>query len=95
MTAQTMIAVPGSPTPHGQAKGSRVTDTFGMATEDTVLSPRFYTTDFAAMDRIDVSSVRAEWDSLIDEMRVDSNKRHFRRTPEFDGVLDQVVRTGE
>ncbi len=72
------------------AKGSRVTDTFGMATEDTVLSPRFYTTDFAAMDRIDVSSVRAEWDSLIDEMRTDTNKRHFRRTPEFDGVLDRL-----
>ena len=71
-----------------QAKGSRVTDTFGMATEDTVLSPRFYTTDFAAMDRIDVEPVRAEWDSLIAEMRTDTNKRHFRRTPEFDGVLD-------
>ncbi len=73
-----------------QAKGSRVTDTFGMATEDTVLSPRFYTTDFAAMDRIDVEPVRAEWDSLIAEMRTDTNKRHFRRTPEFDGVLDTL-----
>ena len=73
-----------------QAKGSRVTDTFGMATEDTVLSPRFYTTDFAAMDAIDVSPVRAEWDSLIAEMQIDTNKRHFRRTPEFDGVLDSL-----
>ena len=84
MTAHAKITVPGA----ASAKGSRVTDTFGMATEDTVLSPRFYTTDFAAMDRINVSPVRAEWDALIAEMREDRNKRHFRRTPAFDGVLD-------
>ena len=36
-----------------------------VAQQDTMLSPRFYTTDFDALDRVDVSSVREEWDALI------------------------------
>ena len=55
-----------------------------LAQEDTVLSPRFYTTDFAAMERIDVSGVRKEWDGLIAELRADTNKGHFIRTEVFD-----------
>ncbi len=65
-------------------------DAMELAREDTVLSPRFYTTDFKAMDRIDVSPVRAEWDMLIAEMASDPNRLHFKRTDAFDGVIESL-----
>ncbi|MFX6857655.1 hypothetical protein ABTH71_20145, partial [Acinetobacter baumannii] len=44
----------------------------------------------AAMDRIDVSAVRAEWDQLIAEMQADPNRRHFKRDGSFDGVIESL-----
>jgi magnesium-protoporphyrin IX monomethyl ester (oxidative) cyclase len=55
-----------------------------LAQTNTVLSPRFYTTDFAALEKIDVSSVREKWDALIAEFKADPNKGHFIRNEEFD-----------
>ena len=55
-----------------------------LAQESTLLSPRFYTTDFDELDKTDVSAVRKEWDALMEEMRSDPNKEHFRRAEEFD-----------
>lgn len=55
-----------------------------VAQQDTLLSPRFYTTDFDELDKTDVSAVRAEWDKLMDELRSDPNREHFLRTAEFD-----------
>lgn len=59
-------------------------DTQAMATETTLLNPRFYTTDFDEMDRIDVSPVRQDWDELLAEMRSDPNKGHFRKNDQWD-----------
>ena len=53
------------------------------AKEKTLLSPRFYTTDFRAMDRIDTTPVRAEWTAMMAEYEGDNNHDHFQRTPEF------------
>ncbi len=58
-------------------------DTTAMATETTLLNPRFYTTDFDAMDRVDVTPVRAEWDRMIAQMKSDPNKGHFKKTVEW------------
>ena len=62
-------------------------DTLEMARTDTMLSPRFYTTDFDALDRIDVSPVRAEWDRMIGEMEADINRSHFKKPASFDGII--------
>ncbi len=60
------------------------------AREDTVLSPRFYTTDFDYMDSLDVGLVRREWDGLIAELGRDLNQNHFVRDARFDCDLSSL-----
>jgi magnesium-protoporphyrin IX monomethyl ester (oxidative) cyclase len=60
------------------------------AKENTLLSPRFYTTDFKAMDRIDVSSIRAEWDQMMAEYEGDNNHDHFQRNALFAKEVNEV-----
>ncbi|GAB1717000.1 MAG: aerobic magnesium-protoporphyrin IX monomethyl ester [oxidative] cyclase [Nitrobacter sp.] len=77
-----MISIEG-----GMPASSSSTD---MAREDTILSPRFYTTDFDAMDRLNVDLVRAEWNAIISDLRADFNRRHFVKTDEFEKGLDDL-----
>lgn len=65
-------------------------DTMDLALRDTVLSPRFYTTDFAALDRIDVNPVRGEWEALMAEMESDPNRDHFKRSEPFTNRLENL-----
>ena len=57
-----------------------------VAMQDTLLTPRFYTTDFDEMDAIDVTPVRADWDALIAEMERDPNKGHFKKNAEWETI---------
>ena len=54
-----------------------------LAKNESLISPRFYTTDFDAMDRLDVSSIRAEWDLMMKEYEGDNNQDHFQRDAKF------------
>jgi len=67
------------------SRPTELNETTALARQDTVLTPRFYTTDFAAMEKLRVDSVRAEWDKLIADLRADTNKNHFTRTDVFNG----------
>lgn len=57
-----------------------------VAMQNTLLTPRFYTTDFDEMDAIDVTPVRDEWDVLINAMKADPNKGHFKKNDDWDTV---------
>ena len=57
-----------------------------VAMQNTLLTPRFYTTDFDALDAIDVSPVRKDWDALIAQMVADPNKGHFRKNEDWDHI---------
>ncbi|MEM6661434.1 MAG: magnesium-protoporphyrin IX monomethyl ester (oxidative) cyclase [Pseudomonadota bacterium] len=61
-------------------------DATAVAMQDTLLTPRFYTTDFNELDAIDVEPVREEWDALINEMKSDPNKGHFKKNADWDKI---------
>ena len=60
------------------------------AKTENLISPRFYTTDYAAMDRLDVSSVRAEWDAMLAEYEGDNNHDHFKRDEAFAAEIREL-----
>ncbi|MCR9124842.1 MAG: magnesium-protoporphyrin IX monomethyl ester (oxidative) cyclase [Rhodobacteraceae bacterium] len=57
-----------------------------VAMQNTLLTPRFYTTDFDELDAIDVSPVREDWDKLIGQMVSDPNRGHFKKNENWDTV---------
>ena len=61
-------------------------ETTEMAQETTLLAPRFYTTDFDELDRVDVTPVRREWDALLAAMKADPRRNHFKKTAEWDAI---------
>nr|YP_010337270.1 Magnesium-protoporphyrin IX monomethyl ester oxidative cyclase [Pseudoerythrocladia kornmannii]QUE28351.1 AcsF [Pseudoerythrocladia kornmannii]UNJ16855.1 Magnesium-protoporphyrin IX monomethyl ester oxidative cyclase [Pseudoerythrocladia kornmannii] len=67
-----------------------------LPAKETLLTPRFYTTDFEEMSTIDISNNEEEFEAILEEFRVDYNKQHFIRDEEFDSSwnnLDQDTRS--
>jgi magnesium-protoporphyrin IX monomethyl ester (oxidative) cyclase len=69
-----------------QERNPAINDTTKAAVNSTMLNPRFYTTDFDELDRVDVSAVRGEWDVLIEELKSDPNRGHFKRNADWDKI---------
>lgn len=53
------------------------------AIQQSVLTPRFYTTDYDAVDKLHVDHMHHEFEWICDEFAHDYNKDHFRRNEEF------------
>lgn len=68
----------------------QINETTERAQRETLLNPRFYTTDFEALDRIDLEPVRKEWDALMQEFRDDPNKGHFERGTDYDTEVQEL-----
>jgi len=58
--------------------------------KDTILTPRFYTTDFEAMAAMDLRPNQAELEAICEEFRKDYNRHHFVRDCAFDGAAEQM-----
>jgi magnesium-protoporphyrin IX monomethyl ester (oxidative) cyclase len=52
--------------------------------KDTILTPRFYTTDFDEMATMDISVNEDELQAILEEFRADYNRHHFVRDEEFE-----------
>jgi magnesium-protoporphyrin IX monomethyl ester (oxidative) cyclase len=50
---------------------------------ETLLTPRFYTTDFEEISKLDISSNVEEIQAIVDEFKLDYNRDHFIRDKEF------------
>ena len=58
--------------------------------KETILTPRFYTTDFDAMAKMDLSINEEELEAICEEFRKDYNRHHFVRNEEFEGAADKL-----
>ncbi|MDY6784748.1 MAG: magnesium-protoporphyrin IX monomethyl ester (oxidative) cyclase [Cyanobacteriota bacterium] len=57
---------------------------------ETLLTPRFYTTDFEALAEMDLSANEEELQAILEEFRADYNQKHFVRDEEFNQSWDSI-----
>lgn len=63
------------------------------AVKETLLTPRFYTTDFDAIAKMDLSLQEEELKAMIAEMKTDYNRNHFVRDEDFEKTWDNIDET--
>ncbi len=59
-----------------------------IAAKETLLTPRFYTTDFEEISKLDISKNQQEIEAIVEEFRIDYNRDHFIRDKEFSKTWD-------
>ncbi|RMF28115.1 MAG: magnesium-protoporphyrin IX monomethyl ester (oxidative) cyclase, partial [Cyanobacteria bacterium J083] len=58
--------------------------------KETILTPRFYTTDFDEMARMSIAANEEELKAILEEFRVDYNRHHFVRDEEFNQSWEKI-----
>ncbi len=58
--------------------------------QETLLTPRFYTTNFDAIAQMDLSGQQAELEAILAELRADYNRYHFVRNEEFEQCWNHI-----
>jgi magnesium-protoporphyrin IX monomethyl ester (oxidative) cyclase len=58
--------------------------------KETLLTPRFYTTDFEAIAKMDFTGWEEELDAVVQELRNDYNQKHFVRDEQFEKNWDHI-----
>ncbi len=57
--------------------------TYKVPVKETLLTPRFYTTDFVELESLDTSSVAPDLEALMAEFRADYNRFHFYKDADY------------
>ncbi|BCX06938.1 MAG: magnesium-protoporphyrin IX monomethyl ester [oxidative] cyclase 2 [Fischerella sp.] len=58
--------------------------------QETILTPRFYTTDFETAASLDLSAQETELKAMLEEMRADYNRHHFVRDETFEQSWEHI-----
>ncbi|WP_066379146.1 magnesium-protoporphyrin IX monomethyl ester (oxidative) cyclase [Anabaena sp. CA = ATCC 33047] len=58
--------------------------------QETILTPRFYTTDFEKTANLDLSTQETELQAMLAEMRADYNRHHFVRDEAFEQSWEHI-----
>ncbi|MBO8232026.1 magnesium-protoporphyrin IX monomethyl ester (oxidative) cyclase [Prochlorococcus marinus str. MU1402] len=73
-----------------ESKNKKEINNGKVPAKETILSPRFYTTDFDAMANMDLSINKEELEAICEEFRKDYNRHHFVRNSEFEGAAEKL-----